>query len=403
MLKGKRKKQKVKQVPAQHVLQNTHIVKIILSSLLTNKVNDKNKISIQAYRDFSKSSNQEQVSIQGHRYTKTRGAYAHCLLYASSVFRPGQTSRSQYPFRATIMGIYSLDLIYLQSPAIQVKHQDSDLPAMVIDLIYLQSPAIQVKHQDSDLPAMGIVLNPPRSCFTDPDSVRGYRPNSKDQNSNLGYRLRVHTFLSVFTCFLSYWPSVFTIRLHNEKIVFLPVRQVYTSSSAFSYCWLYFSTGFTVQASHHGSYIRPVLQSRPATNHLCPCSQGQIQRSRIRFPSSFTVPLLSMPMIPNPSPIQSDRATIKDPISIHVFTAQVEEQGFHLHPRLQIILVFTQSKPNYKASVARPGSPSFNRQVQNLWLCSTSWAVVGVKDRCLTLIHMLQFRSIIMVLFFIKD
>ncbi|OAD77134.1 hypothetical protein PHYBLDRAFT_142647 [Phycomyces blakesleeanus NRRL 1555(-)] len=122
---------------------------IIRSSrgLLTNKVNDKNKISIQAYRDFSKSSNQEQVSIQGHRYTKTRGAYAHCLLYASSVFRPGQTSRSQYPFRATIMGIYSLDLIYLQSPAIQVKHQDSDLPAM--------SPAIQVKHQDSDLPAMG--------------------------------------------------------------------------------------------------------------------------------------------------------------------------------------------------------------------------------------------------------
>ncbi|OAD66480.1 hypothetical protein PHYBLDRAFT_74154, partial [Phycomyces blakesleeanus NRRL 1555(-)] len=56
------------------------------------------------------------------------------------------------------MGIYSLDLIYLQSPAIQVKHQDSDLPAMGIDLIYLQSPAIQVKHQDSDLPAMGIVL-----------------------------------------------------------------------------------------------------------------------------------------------------------------------------------------------------------------------------------------------------
>ncbi|OAD77135.1 hypothetical protein PHYBLDRAFT_142648 [Phycomyces blakesleeanus NRRL 1555(-)] len=128
------------------------------------------------------------------------------------------------------------------------------------------------------------------------------RPNSKDQNSNLGY-------------------SVFTIRLHNEKIVFLPVRQ-----------------------------------SKPAI--MDPISVQCYSVLAVKGNEQEPVPLLSMPMIPNPSPIQSDRATIKDPISIHVFTAQVEEQGFHLHPRLQIILVFTQSKPNYKASVARPGSPS---------------------------------------------
>ncbi|OAD67411.1 hypothetical protein PHYBLDRAFT_174449 [Phycomyces blakesleeanus NRRL 1555(-)] len=84
------------------------------------------------------------------------------------------------------MGKYSLDLIYLQSPAIQVKHQDSDLPTMVIgiksimgiyslDLIYLQSPAIQVELQGADLPLYGY--------------------------------------------------SVFMIWLHNKKFVFLPVRQ----------------------------------------------------------------------------------------------------------------------------------------------------------------------------------
>ncbi|KAL0072984.1 hypothetical protein F4703DRAFT_1937457 [Phycomyces blakesleeanus] len=109
------------------------------------------------------------------------------------------------------------------------------------------------------------------------------RPNSNDQNSNLGY-------------------SVFTIRLHNENFVFLPVRQ-----------------------------FKPAIMD--------PISVQFYSVLAVKGNEQEPVPLLSMPMIPNPSPIQSDRATIKDSISIQydsVFTAQVEEQGFLLHPRLQV-------------------------------------------------------------------
>ncbi|OAD65202.1 hypothetical protein PHYBLDRAFT_189600 [Phycomyces blakesleeanus NRRL 1555(-)] len=238
-----------------------------------------------------------------------------------------------------------INLIYLQSPAIQIKHQDSDLPAMVIvihvkhqgsdhpsmviaiqikrqgpdhpsmvisikqhyghiltscnillvfsrpDLIYLQSPAIQVKHQDSDLPAMGIVLNPPRSCFTDPDSVRGYRPNSKDQNSNLGYSLNIKDLISNQVC----------------------LRSGYTMKNLFSF-----------QCDRYIHLVRPLVtvgfisllasQSKPAI--MDPISVQCYSVLAVK------VPLLSMPMIPNPSPIQSDRATIKDSISI-----QYDSQG----------------------------------------------------------------------------
>ncbi|OAD72579.1 hypothetical protein PHYBLDRAFT_169707 [Phycomyces blakesleeanus NRRL 1555(-)] len=56
---------------------------------------------------------------------------------------------------------------------------------------------------------------------------------------------------------------------------------------------------------------------------------------------------------------------------------------------IKILSLFT-TRANDQYSAAHFGLYSFNRQVQNLWLCSTSWAVVGVKDHCLTLIHMLQ-------------
>ncbi|ESO05452.1 hypothetical protein HELRODRAFT_184199 [Helobdella robusta] len=58
----------------------------------TTIANEPGRVTSQERTFQAKSSNQEQVSIQGHRYTKTRGAYAHCLLYASSAFRPGQAS-----------------------------------------------------------------------------------------------------------------------------------------------------------------------------------------------------------------------------------------------------------------------------------------------------------------------
>ncbi|KAL0087202.1 hypothetical protein F4703DRAFT_1793406 [Phycomyces blakesleeanus] len=247
---------------------------------------------------------------------------------------PGQASR----FYSPVHGVFQIkhqdsdlpamviDLIYLQSPAIQIKHQDSDLPAMVIDLIYLQSPAIQVKHQDSHLPAMGIVLNPPRSCFTDPDSVRGYRPNSKDQNSNLGYSSNIKDLISN----QGYGYTLFSLSLHAFfRIGLVCLRSGYTMKNLFSF-----------QCDRYIHLVRPLVtvgfisilasQSKPAI--MDPIS---VQRYSVL---AVKVPLLSMPMIPNPSPIQSDRATIKDSISIQydsVFTAQVEEQGFLLHPRLQ--------------------------------------------------------------------
>ncbi|KAL0077597.1 hypothetical protein F4703DRAFT_1797374 [Phycomyces blakesleeanus] len=266
---------------------------------------------------------------------------------ANHVKRPGSHLPAMVIDVKNIMGIYSLDLIYLQSPAIQIKHQDSDLPAMVIDLIYLQSPAIQVKHQDSHLPAMGIVLNPPRSCFTDPDSVRGYRPNSKDQNSNLGYSSNIKDLISN----QGYGYTLFSLSLHAFfRIGLVCLRSGYTMKNLFSFqcdryihlVWPLVTVGFiSILAS----------QSKPAI--MDPIS---VQRYSVL---AVKVPLLSMPMIPNPSPIQSDRATIKNSISIQydsVFTAQVEEQGFLLHPRLQPRpidpgLLSSRPKPTIKALI----------------------------------------------------
>ncbi|OAD65141.1 hypothetical protein PHYBLDRAFT_189629 [Phycomyces blakesleeanus NRRL 1555(-)] len=196
------------------------------------------------------------------RQSMVKGIKQHygCILTSFNLVlvssHPGQASR----FYSPVHGVFQIkhqgsdlpaiviDLIYLQSPAIQIKHQDSDLPAMVIvfqikhqdsdlpamviDLIYLQSPAIQVKHQDSHLPAMGIVLNPPRSCFTDPDSVRGYRPNSKDQNSNLGYSSNIKDLISN----QGYGYTLFSLSLHAFfRIGLVCLRSGYTMKNFFSF------------------------------------------------------------------------------------------------------------------------------------------------------------------------
>ncbi|KAL0076547.1 hypothetical protein F4703DRAFT_1965297 [Phycomyces blakesleeanus] len=249
--------------------------------------------------------------------------YGH-ILTSFNIFlvcsHPGQASRLRSPadgykffqikHQGSDLPAIVIDLIYLQSPAIQIKHQDSDLPAMVIDLIYLQSPAIQVKHQDSDLPAMGIVLNPPRSCFTDPDSVRGYRPNSKDQNSNLGYSSNIKDLISN----QGYGYTLFSLSLHAFfRIGLVCLRSGYTMKNLFSF-----------QCDRYIHLVRPLVtfgfisllasQSKPAI--MDPISVQCYSVLAVK------VPLLSMPMIPNPSPIQSDRATIKDSISI-----QYDSQG----------------------------------------------------------------------------
>ncbi|KAL0077298.1 hypothetical protein F4703DRAFT_1797892 [Phycomyces blakesleeanus] len=232
---------------------------------------------------------------------------------------PGQASRTLspahgYKYKKHYVHIL-IFLIYLQSPAIRIKHQDSDLPAMGIDLIYLQSPAIQVKHQDSDLPAMGIVLNPPRSCFTDSDSVRGYRTMIKNTPIMEGQTASIKTQIWATVC----------------------LRSGYTMKNLFSF-----------QCDRYIHLVRPLVtvgfisllasQSKPAI--MDPISVQCYSVLAVK------VPLLSMPMIPNPSPIQSDSA----------FTAQAVEQGFLLHPRLQPRpidpgLLSSRPKPTIKALI----------------------------------------------------
>ncbi|KAL0091305.1 hypothetical protein F4703DRAFT_1791235 [Phycomyces blakesleeanus] len=179
---------------------------------------------------------------------------------------PGQASRFQYPshgYRSVIeVKCQGSDLPAMCS-VIQVKHQGPDRPPM--------SPAIQVKHQDSDHPCMVIVfshpgqaswfrspvngyssslrssrssfkvlisrymvivLNPPRSCFTDPDSVRGYRPNGKDQNSNLGYSSNIKDLISN----QGYGYTLFSLSLHAFfRIGLVCLRSGYTMKNLFSF------------------------------------------------------------------------------------------------------------------------------------------------------------------------
>ncbi|OAD72240.1 hypothetical protein PHYBLDRAFT_65718 [Phycomyces blakesleeanus NRRL 1555(-)] len=81
---------------------------------------------------------------------------------------PGQASR----FYSPVHGVF------------QIKHQGSDLPAIVIDLIYLQSPAIQIKHQDSDLPAMVIVSSYPGQASRFPSPRHGYSSSLRPSRSS---------------------------------------------------------------------------------------------------------------------------------------------------------------------------------------------------------------------------
>ncbi|KAL0074920.1 hypothetical protein F4703DRAFT_1798927 [Phycomyces blakesleeanus] len=296
-------------------------------------------------------------------------------------------SRSSFKVHVKVHG-FQIKVHGFQSLAIQDKHQGSDLPAMAIaiqvkhqgstrlsmvcSVIQVKhqgpyrlpmSPAIQVKHQDSDRPCMVIVfsypgqasrfrsprhgsslwlsrssfkvlishymvivLNPSRSCFTDPDSVRGYRPNSKDQNSNLDYSSNIKDLISN----QGYGYTLFSLSLHAFfRIGLVCLRSGYTMKNLFSFqcdryihlVWPLVTVGFI---SLLASQSKPVIMD--------PISVQCYSVLAVK------VPLLSMPMIPNPSPIQSDRATIKDSISIQydsVFTTHVKEQGFLLHPRLQ--------------------------------------------------------------------
>ncbi|KAL0073648.1 hypothetical protein F4703DRAFT_1799390 [Phycomyces blakesleeanus] len=212
---------------------------------------------------------------------------------------------------------------------IHVKRQGSDRPSMVIsikqhyghiltscnillvfsrpDLIYLQSPAIQVKHQGSDLPAMGIVLSPPRSCFTDPDSVCGYRPNSKDQNSNLGYSSNIKDLISN----QGYGYTLFSLSLHAFfRIGLVCLRSGYTIKNLFSF-----------QSDRYIHLVRPLV----------------------------TVDFISLLA-------SQSKPAIMDPISVQCYSVlavkvkfntqgsgfhqvlQAEELGLDIHPDLQIYI-----------------------------------------------------------------
>ncbi|OAD70391.1 hypothetical protein PHYBLDRAFT_148929 [Phycomyces blakesleeanus NRRL 1555(-)] len=115
---------------------------------------DTQRLSAPPIRTFqAKSSNQKQVSIQGHRYTKTRGAYAHCLLYASSAFRPGQASgiRSE----STVISIHSIQVKLQGSGQVFIPSRSSFKVQVKVNGFRSRSTvsvsnSIQVKHQGSD-------------------------------------------------------------------------------------------------------------------------------------------------------------------------------------------------------------------------------------------------------------
>ncbi|OAD77848.1 hypothetical protein PHYBLDRAFT_141712 [Phycomyces blakesleeanus NRRL 1555(-)] len=183
----------------------------------------------------------------------------------------------------------------------------------------------------------------------------------KYQGSDLKSRLLVHTFFSVFTCFLSYWPNVSTIRLHNEEFVFLPVQQskpaimnqisvhvlavngneqgpikfnahgsgfhkaeelgldihpdlqIYIFLWAIVYWLFYLSIVFTVKENHQGSDLHP-------------CFHRPNRRTKISSASTVTV-------------YSQERPTIKMPLSFldfgSLFTIEAITQDFIVHAGLQ--------------------------------------------------------------------
>ncbi|OAD73167.1 hypothetical protein PHYBLDRAFT_145573 [Phycomyces blakesleeanus NRRL 1555(-)] len=196
------------------------------------------------------------------------------------------------------------------------------------------------------------------------------RPNSKDQNSNLGY-------------------SVFTIRLHNEKFVFLPVRQSKPaimdpiSVQCYSVLAVKGNEQEPVKFNAQGSDFHQVLQAEELGLDIHPDLQIYIFRWAVDY-WLFFIRLLFL----------LSRATIKDPISIQydsVFTAQVEEQGFLLHPRLQPFLL--RSKRSMLSSTLKvsvhaenQGCTSKNRaKLFEVFLQSNSTVKIQItiKNHCL--------------------
>ncbi|KAL0078354.1 hypothetical protein F4703DRAFT_1933453 [Phycomyces blakesleeanus] len=457
---------------------------------------------------YAKSSNQEQVSIQGHRYTKTRGAYAHCLLYASSAFRPGQASgiRSesmvisihsiqvklqgsgqgprfsdqdprfqvkhqgsdqgqrvqvevhgfQYPFHPGKASMFrspryvSAIQVKCQGPdfpamaidvrrqgcdlpvkcsVIQVNQQDSDLPSMVIAIDVRRQgsdfpamcsviqvkhhgsdrpsmviairgkhqgpdhpsmpPAIQIKRQGPDHPSMFIVIQIKHQGFDRQPMVISYsaihvkrqgsdRPSMviivqvKHQGSGLpamspAIQIKHQdSDLPAMAIQVKHQDSdlpamgigITKIDEQSHSALFISSvesTKIMLHGSGFK---VYMTIVFTLQAKQQGSKLKFGLQFKPAI--MDPISVQCYSVLAVKGNEQEPVPLLSMPIIPNPSPIQSDRATIKDPISIQydsVFTAQVEEQGFLLHPRLQFGNLFT-IEANTQDSIVHAGLQS---------------------------------------------
>ncbi|KAL0090704.1 hypothetical protein F4703DRAFT_1790659 [Phycomyces blakesleeanus] len=177
--------------------------------------------------------------------------------------------------------------------SVQLKHQGANIHPG------LQPPAIQVKRQGPDLPSMVIVSNPSRSCFKDLLSVRDYRPNSKDQNSNQGNRYTmknlapiqcnsyihlVGPLLTVGFIFLLSLPSKpaikdpISVQYYMYKNVIGPLlRAVFASlvslrsrQTGYRVTHLFeflpiagciFSSVFTVKFSAQGSDLQPKLQA----------------------------------------------------------------------------------------------------------------------------------------------
>ncbi|OAD72133.1 hypothetical protein PHYBLDRAFT_170026 [Phycomyces blakesleeanus NRRL 1555(-)] len=198
--------------------------------------------------------------------------------------------------------------------------------------------SMQEKHQGSDLPAMIIVFSHPGQVSRIRLPGHGY--SSSLQPSRSSIKILISHYMVIGQ----------TARIKTQIWATVCLRSGYTMKNLFSF-----------QCNRYIHLVRPLVtvgfisllasQSKPAI--MDPIS---VQCYSVLV---VKVPLLSMPMIPNLSPIQSDRATIKDSISIQydsVFTAQVEEQGFLLHPRLQPRpidpgLLSSRPKPTIKALI----------------------------------------------------
>ncbi|KAL0093274.1 hypothetical protein F4703DRAFT_1962664 [Phycomyces blakesleeanus] len=290
-------------------------------------------------------------------HVKHQGSDHPSMVIAIQIKRQGPDHPSMFIVIQVKHQGFDRQPIVISYSAIHVKRQGSDRPSMVISIKqhyghiliscnillvfsrpgqasrfwsprYGYSSSLRPSRSSFNVPIsrfMVIVLNPPRSCFTDPDSVRGYRTMIKSTSIMEGQTARIKTQI----CATVFFPLKFKYQGSDFK-----------KGYSFITIWLHNEKFGSFQCDRYIHLVRPLVtvgfisllasQFKPAI--MDPISVQCYSVLAVK------VPLLSMPMIPNPSPIQSDRATIKDSISIQydsVFTAQVEEQGFLLHPRLQ--------------------------------------------------------------------